>query len=73
MGMILDVSGEGGPDFFATELQMSEKRLGVGLPRVMLRVFLKNTDMKGDRVKLPLSLSQLAVHCLPIPSCVCLL
>lgn len=43
--------------FFAIELQMREKRLGAGLPRVTLRVFLKNTDMRGDRVKLPLSVS----------------
>lgn len=52
--------------------QTSEQRLDAGLPRVKLRVFLKE-HMRGDWVKLPLSLSLLAVHCLPTPSCVCLL
>lgn len=41
----------------APDLQMGEKSLGAGLPRVMPRVFLKNTDLRVDRVKLPLSVS----------------
>lgn len=43
-----------------------------GAPRVMLRVFLED-DRHERRQSETTTLSQLAVRCLPTPSCVCLL
>lgn len=36
-------------------MQLSEKSLGVGLPRVLLRVLLKNPDTRNETTTLPVS------------------